>query len=336
MLAQRLSVDATIVLSMSQANLIYNFERKIRNELKSVRADKVNRKTILRYHCQRVADGISLARQHKCLCTIKLLSRMLGKQFEDATKDDMVKLIARIEQRQDFSAWTKRDYKIVLKTFYQWLYGYEWGQHPALVKWIRSGYKIPNTLKKSDLLTTDEITKLADAATNLRDKAFVVVLAESARRVGEILTLRIGDVQFDSMGAKFIVDGKMGRDHSRVIASAKQLAAWLDIHPARNDPEAPVWIRLDTKDVRQMSYVSARAMLQDCIRRAGLSKRVWFYLFRHSRGTFAATRLNSQQLCALMGWTQGSDMASVYVHLAAEDIDRAQAILNGISIKAMN
>lgn len=71
-------------------------------------------------------------------------------------------------------------------------------------------------------------------------------------------------------------------------------------------------------------------MLQDCIRRAGLRKRVWFYLFRHSRGTYASTKLNSQQLCALMGWKQGSMMPSVYIHLAADDIDEAQAILNGL------
>lgn len=108
------------IVGMSRANFIYNFERKIRNELKSVRRDKLNGGIIFKYHWQRIADGISLARQHKCLCTLKQLSRMLGKKFEDASKDDLVRLVAKLEQR-DVSLWTKRDYKVVLKTFYQWL-----------------------------------------------------------------------------------------------------------------------------------------------------------------------------------------------------------------------
>lgn len=89
----------------------------------------------------------------------------------------------------------------------------------------------------------------------------------------------------------------------------------------------------DLEYLDRLTYAKARAMLRNCIKVAGLSKRMWFYFFRHSRGTYASTRLNSQQLCALMGWKQGSTMPSVYIHLAADDIDRAQAILSGTKIK---
>lgn len=228
--------------------------------------------------------------------------------------------------------WTKRDYRIGLKTFYQWLYNYEHGQHPPIVKWIRARSNIPNGLKKSDMLRPEEIQRLVNATTNIRDKAVILVLAESELRLGEILTLRIGDIEFDRMGVRMAVEGKMGRDYSRIISSSKHLVAWLRLHPAQDNPQAPLWRRLESDRLQQMmTYASARAMLQDCIKRAGLSKRVWFYLFRHSRGTFASTKLNSQQLCALMCWKQGSKMPSVYIHLAGDDIDEAQAILNGIA-----
>ncbi|MEP0823851.1 MAG: tyrosine-type recombinase/integrase, partial [Nitrososphaera sp.] len=242
---------------MSRANLIYDFEGRIRRELRNVETcDRVNGQTIIKYHLQRVADGISLARQHKCLCTLKQISIMLGKQFRRATKDDIVRLVATIEQRPDFSAWTKRDYKIILKLFYRWLYGYEKGDLPPLVKWIRTGYKIPNELKKSDLLTMKEITKLVRAAENPRDKALILMLAESGRRLGEILTLRIEDVEFDKIGARLTVDGKMGQDYSRVIGCSRQLAAWLRIHPDRHNPKALLWVKhLDNrKQIKQMRY----------------------------------------------------------------------------------
>jgi integrase len=320
---------------MSRANAIYSFEKKIANELQNIQEkDSANRDTILRYHKQRIADGISLARQHKCLCTLKQLSKLLeGKQFESASKEDIIRLMARIEQKQDFSPWTKRDYKVVLKTFYQWLFECEKGEHPPLVKWIRSGYKIPTQLRKSDLLTSEEIVSLMNAARTQRDRTLMHVLWESGRRLGEILTLQIGDVTFDAMGARLTVDGKMGRDYSRIIESAPGLLKLLENHPLKNNTNAPVWLQRNAKsrEFTQLRYETARKMLRDCAQIANIQKkRVWFYLFRHSRGTFASTRLNAQQLCALMGWTQGSAMASVYIHLANDDIDRAQAILNEI------
>ena len=317
---------------MSRANEIYNYEGSIRREIENLKSD-INADRIIRYHQQRIAEGLSLARQYKCINTLKLLSKILCKKFEDATKDDMVRLVAEIEQKP-FSVWTKRDYKAILKKFYQWLFNFE-GEYPPLVKWIKKSNG-SNSLKKSDLLTPEEVKKLVEVATTLRDKALILVLAESGRRIGEILTLRIGDVEFDNMGARLLVDGKTGRDYVRIIASAPTLATWLDNHPMRNDPKAPVWTGNNHGVLKQITYASARSMMKDCIARAGLKKRIWFHLFRHTRGTQASKLLTSPQLCALMGWRQGSRMPSVYIHLAGEDIDEAQAIMNGVGVVKEN
>ncbi len=317
---------------MSRANEIYNYERSIKREIGNLKSD-TNAEIIIRYHQQRVAEGLSQARQYKCINTLKLLSKILCKKFEDATKDDMVRLVAETEQKP-FSVWTKRDYKAILKKFYQWLLNCD-GDYPPIVKWIKKSNG-SNSLKKSDLLTPEEVRKLVEAATTLRDKALILVLAESGRRIGEILTLRIGDVEFDNMGARLLVDGKTGRDYVRIIASAPTLATWLDNHPMRNDPKAPVWIGNNHGVLKQITYASARSMLKDCIVRACFKKRVWFHLFRHTRGTQASKLLTSPQLCALMGWRQGSRMPSVYIHLAGEDIDEAQAIMNGVLVKNEN
>ncbi|RLG70969.1 MAG: hypothetical protein DRO11_05300 [Methanobacteriota archaeon] len=49
---------------------------------------------------------------------------MLGKDFDKATKEDIERLVKRLE-RSDYSAWTKHDYKVALKRFYRWLNGGE-------------------------------------------------------------------------------------------------------------------------------------------------------------------------------------------------------------------
>lgn len=319
---------------MSRANEIYNFKRAVERELENLSSD-INYETIVKYRNERLASGISPARLYKYVSTLKQISKGLKKKFEKATKDDIIRFLAEIEQRP-LSEWTKHDYKIILKKFYQWLYGHDVGEYPEIVKWIRTGVRIQNGLKKSDLLTADEIRRLAESAKTLRDRAFILVLAESGRRIGEILTLRIGDVEFDGLGARLLVDGKTGRDYVRIMSSSPILATWLDNHPLRDDPKSPIWIGLERNGMRQLSYTYARAILQDCSKRAKLKKRVWFHLFRHTRGTEASTKLNSQQLCALMGWKQGSDMPSVYIHLSGEDIDQAQAVMNGIRVEREN
>jgi integrase/recombinase XerD len=83
------------------------------------------------------------------------------------------------------------------------------------------------------------------------------------------------------------------------------------------------------KSYKQLSYGATRSMLRDCAERAGIKKRVWLYLIRHSRITPASKILPHSLLCATAGWKQGSRMPSVYIHLAGEDVDEAQCILSG-------
>ena len=316
---------------MSRANEVYNYPRTLERELAKLRANclgKKNSETILRFYRQLVAEGLGIARQIKYLSTLRRIASLLNKQFEEVTKDDTIDFVAKIQQ-QDYSEWTKRDYKIILKRFYKWLRGCE-EEYPPEVRWIKAGHNIPNTLEKKDLLTVDEIERIANSARNLRDKAFIWVYFESMRRLGEILTLKIGDVEFDELGARLLVNGKMGRDHGRVITSVPLLSSWLNMHPLRNDLNAPLWVTLGSKKTcKQLSYNAARSVLKDCAKRAGIKKRVWLYLIRHSRITPASKILPHSLLCATAGWKQNSRMPSVYIHLAGEDIDEAHCILNG-------
>jgi len=313
------------------AAVIYNYPRILERELIKLKTNslgKENSEIISRFYRQLAAEGLGIARIIKYISTLRLIASFLNKPFNEATKDDIIDFVAKIEQR-DYSEWTKRDYKVILKKFYKWLYGCE-DEYPPEVRWIKARNNIQNTLQKKDLLTIDEIEVIANSARNLRDKAFIWVYFESMRRLGEILTLNVGNIEFDELGARLLVNGKMGRDYGRIIISVPILSAWLNMHPLRNDPNAPLWVTLGSKKtIKQLSYGAARSILKDCAQRAGIKKRVWLYLIRHSRITPASKILPHALLCATAGWKQGSEMPSVYIHLAGEDIDEAQCILSG-------
>lgn len=189
---------------------MYNFKGSIRRELEKIRGSQdPNKEVLLRYYQHSVAESLSPARVHKRISRTRRLSEMLGKRFEEATKDDMVRLVSEIEQR-DVTQWTKYDYKVILRQFYRWLRGCERGETPKEVRWIKTGRRMVSTVTKTDLLTVEEVNMMIESAAELQVKAFISVLFDSGRRLGEILGLRVGDVAFDELGAVLHVDGKVG------------------------------------------------------------------------------------------------------------------------------
>lgn len=313
---------------MSRANEIYHLENAIGRELRRIQASNdVNKDTLLLFYNYSVAEGLSLARIEKRLVTVRMLSALLGSRFEEATKDDIVKLVARIEQR-NVSQWYKLDCKKILKLFYKWLRKSD--EYPPEVKWIKCGNVVRSRLLKKDLLTPQEANAIVENAIDIQDKALFSVLFDSGRRLGEILGLKIGDVDFDSIGARLRVDGKVGSDIARICGSQPRLSLWMDNHPDRGNPDSPLWVTARGGKVKQLAYETVRYRLKRAVARAGIKKRVWLYLLRHSRITPASTKLTYSEMCHVFGWKQGSDMPQFYVHLSGDDRDEAFLKMNGM------
>jgi len=68
-------------------------------------------------------------------------------------------------------------------------------------------------------------------------------------------------------------------------------------HPAKNDPEAPLWIKRNKKGVEPLDHASISKIIKRGAEKAEIKKRVHAHLFRHSRATFLAKYLTEAQLC---------------------------------------
>ena len=127
--------------------------------------------------------------------------------------------------------------------------------YPEEVKWIKTTMKKGRgSLMPEELLTEQEVKKLIESAEHPRDKAFVSMLYESGCRIGELASVQLKHVSFDKYGATIVVDGKTGRRRVRVIGATSYLAVWLNNHPLRDDPEAPLWISIGTRDKNTHSH----------------------------------------------------------------------------------
>src|SRR5437773_6583845 len=226
---------------MRTSDEVHNYPRILETTLERVQSSeicKTNKRAILEFHGFITAQGLSLARQSKSVETLLLIAKRVSKPFRKLTKSDIMAWVRTIET-SPYTDWTKRDYKIIFKVFYRWLRNAE--SYPDEVSWIKSRTGKKGILPE-ELITKEEVDKLVQASYSLRDKAMILVLSESGCRIGEILSLQMKNISFDTFGAQLIVNGKTGTRRVRIVAQVAALSSWLDNHPLRNNPESPVWI----------------------------------------------------------------------------------------------
>ena len=85
---------------------------------------------------------------------------------------------------------------------------------------------------------------------------------DSGCRIGELLTLRIKNIQFDDYGGVLLVTGKTGQRRVRIIHSVQRLQTWLDQPPSHNNPEAVVFCSISNKSKgAQLSYEAVSRLL---------------------------------------------------------------------------
>ena len=274
---------------------IYDYAKIISRNFALMEKDlsENNVKLIKKFDIVLVNESLSEARRSKILNTLLSLSRLLKKDWADTNKEDIEELVYRFNKkfsRNGQETNTTSDHKKILKNFYRWfrLGSRDWKEvgDPAETKWIRT--KKPRETLTAEMLISDQEkeTLLRACGENLRDRAFVHTFSDLGCRPGEILTRQIKHVKFDENGAVIVVDGKTGPRPIRVIECVPDLALYIDKHPYNDNPEAPLWIAMEEKRFgNAWSYAAMRRRLQRICDVAGINKRVWPNLFRHTGAT---------------------------------------------------
>ncbi len=311
---------------------IHTYGNRINAVLRSIEKSdlpKSSKSNLHEFYEFLVADALSKGRILKYLYHLLKIADWLDKPFKDAKKKDIIRVVQVIET-QDYTAHTKHDYKIVIKRFYQWLRGTE--GYPEEVSWIRSTIKRKDSMIPEELLTVEEIEKQIETTDHPRNKAMISTLYESGCRPSEFLYLCIKHIVFDEYGVQLTIPkGKTGMRKLRLVASVPHLAAWIKIHPSRDDPNAPIWMGIGTSNrYKPLLYLGFAKCLVEITQKAGIKKRIYPYIFRHTRATHMANHLTEAQMCQYFGWVQGSKMPRTYVHLSGRDLDAPILQMHGI------
>jgi hypothetical protein len=155
----------------------------------------------------------------------------------------------------------------------------------------------------------------------------------------------------DRQYAEILVNGKTGQRHIPLINSIPYLKDWLDEHPQRTNPNAPLICgfrkSLGTpmleaslynlyQNYKQVTYpkllIDASIPPEDKREITELLKKPWNpYVRRHSALTEKSKFLKESILRAHAGWSKESDMPSVYIHYFGNE--SSESILEAYGLK---
>ncbi len=189
-------------------------------------------------------------------------------------------------------------------------------------------FKLKQRMKRlapSDILTPEDVQRMIDATDPTRDRALLGLLWETGVRIHELLALDLADVREGEspenggrkMYALWFKKTKVaGEEHvGYVIEAAPLLQTWLRAHPNARDASGPLFPSVEGG---RLTPDGAAFVVKRAGRRAGLEKRVYCHLFRHSRATYLlAVGMKEIDVKRLLGWVPGSPLLEQkYAHLS--------------------
>lgn len=324
--------------------LVYDYEEELKRRIAQIEEADIlpaNKKLITDFVADKSAE-VSPGRVRKYAYLLLHAGPLMEKDIRKFSMSDFKKLISLINNdpkkyaktKGKCSEWYKADMRTAVKTFIKWLKADDY--NPKDFEWLRTS--LPSNVKKSrvedgQILSVEEVEKLIASASNTRDKALISVAYETGCRPSEILTLRIGNINFDQYGAIVnIQQSKTKPRPIRIISAATYLRAWINIHPLKDNQDGPLWLRLQSNPEKQevIGIANFGKILKVTSKRAGIKKRMYPYVLRHSRTTHLTKQYPDQVVKKITGHSPTSKHFEVYLHMTNQDVDNAVLKRNGL------
>ncbi|MDC0257768.1 site-specific integrase [Crocinitomicaceae bacterium] len=174
-------------------------------------------------------------------------------------------------------------------------------------------YTIERPRKKAPLpivLSKEEVKRILLVTKNLKHRCILGLLYSSGLRISEVLNLKIEDIDSQRMLVR-VNNAKGGKD--RLTLLSENILSELRTYYKEAKPKT--WL-FESPDGKQYSATSVRAVLKRSAKTAGIRKRVYPHVLRHS---FATHLLESgtdlRYIQQLLGHSS-SKTTEIYTHVA--------------------
>jgi integrase len=319
--------------------IVNNYIAKMKNEDQQKTLQKYVRYCKEEGKNHKKKGGQSIRTVYSKVLTINAIAEYHSdKAFENFTRDEiedyiysdafrLSRKVGKDGKKKKIAPSSIENYKVNIKTFFKWVH-YHRDRHlmkktvyPDCVDWIEI-QQIVSEKTPDELLTDEEVFKMINSCSLLRDQLMIILYYDTGARLSEILDLTEDKILPDSYGFSIVVDGKTNSRNIRLVASVPYLKKYM-----QNPVKGRYLIR--TRHGR-MSDARAESIVKEAATDAGVEKKITPHLFRHGKMTALASKLTEPELRKFAGWKPNSNMPGTYVHLNNEHIDSRILELNGI------
>lgn len=229
--------------------------------------------------------------------TIEHMLSIIVTPLRQVQTDELRAYLAEYQLRNNCSKTTVDNIRRNLSSFFSWLEAEDY----IIKSPIRRIHKIRTGSKVKETFSEECIEKLRDSCLHIRDLAMIDLLYSTGIRVGELVNLNIGDINFEER--ECIVYGK-GNKQRKVYFDAKAKVHLKRYLEQRNDYNEALFVTLDSPFERlKISGVEIR--LRKLGRLALLDQRVHPHKFRRSMATRAIDKgMPIEQVQKLLGHQQ--------------------------------
>lgn len=277
---------------------------------------ETNRKAIDKHILECSVNCKSKGRQDNRKRSLTRFLSFLGKDYNKMNYDDYV-LAAKALSESKLGVHARNFEKDVIKRFLRESFD-DWQMRFKNLRLLKLESKNGDEkLTNADLLTELELDKLLKATPNLKYKCLIVMLYQTACRPEEILKLRWSDIDFKASLVYFYSNKTRQRRPVPIRESLQHLKRLQGEILA--SPESFIF----TSPAKETPLTNSglNYLLKNLSAKAGLKKKIYPYIFRHTRLSFLITRLSPKVYEEVAGHSLAMGMKT-YAHLSQDAIKR--------------
>ena len=173
-------------------------------------------------------------------------------------------------------------------------------------------------------LTREEMTRLIEYnypqnLKGLRDRAIIEMLYSSGVRVGELISLKIKDMDFKGKTVNVLGKGKKERLLPVTSQAIDSIENYLMKRPTGKDKDSIIFCNLKGE---QLTERGVQYIIDTLARNCGIYRKITPHMLRHSFAThFLENGMNLRYLQALLGHSNLST-TEIYTHLSIEELTK--------------
>ena len=250
------------------------------------------------------------------------------KEIRKITTDEMRSYLADYQKRNNCSNVTIDNIRRNISSFFTWLEEEDY----ILKSPMRRIHKIKTKTVVKSVITDEGIEQLRDHCTQIRDLAMIDLLYSTGIRVGELVNLNIGDIDFEER--ECVVYGK-GDKERRVYFTERCKRAIINYLKEREDKgiiseylfcssKAPNKKSINTETYKKLNNRGYQVIVNKMQKMANIEMNITPHTFRHTMATFALrSGMAPECIQQILGHNDVGLTLRVYAKVAQTEVEHS-------------